>query len=85
MLHAIPRGIFSWDFTVFRDGTAITEIDMSGWGERAKFRIGGQTYSVYRESMVQGTFVLQSGDGVQARAHVRRRDAACFRFPAKFS
>jgi DNA-binding MarR family transcriptional regulator len=34
MLYASPHGIFSWDFTVFRHGTAITDIDMSWWRER---------------------------------------------------
>src|SRR5438270_12778801 len=68
MLSAAPHGIFSWDFTVFREGTAIADIDISGWRERAELRVGGQVYSLYRESMLEGTFVLRSGDLVLARA-----------------
>ena len=68
MLSAAPRGIFSWDFIISRDGTMIADIDMSWWGERAELKITGQTYAVYRESLLEGTFVLQSGEQVLARA-----------------
>ena len=67
-LRAAPHGIFSWDFTIFREETAIADIDMSMWRERAELRIGDQIYSVYRESMLEGTFVLRTGDLVLARA-----------------
>ena len=46
----------------------IAEIDMSMWRERAELRIADQIYSVYRESMLEGTFVLGTGDLVLARA-----------------
>ena len=68
MLHATPHGIFSWDFTLSKDGVALAEIDMSWFRERAEVKIGEQTYTVYRESVMQGTFALQSGDQVLAQA-----------------
>jgi hypothetical protein len=68
MLRAVPHGIFSWDFTIFRQETAIADIDMSMWRERAELRIAEQIYSVYRESRLKGTFVLRTGDLVLARA-----------------
>jgi hypothetical protein len=68
MLRAAPQGIFSWDFTIFREDKAIADVDMSSWRERADLKVDGQIYSVYRESMLQGTFVLRSGDLVLARA-----------------
>jgi hypothetical protein len=68
MLRAAPHGILSWDFTIFRGETAIADIDMSMWRERAELTIDGQVYSVYRESMLEGTFVLRSGDLVLVRA-----------------
>jgi hypothetical protein len=68
MLDAIPHGIFSWDFTVWRNGEAIADIDMSWFREHADVQIGGQTFSVYRESMLKGAFALQAGDRILARA-----------------
>jgi hypothetical protein len=68
MLHATPQSIFSWDYTVLRGRAVMAQIDMSWFRERAEVEIGDQTYSVHRESIVQGTFVLQSRGQVLARA-----------------
>ena len=68
MLDTTPRGLFSWGFTVRQDGDTIADIDLSWFGERAEIRAGGQTYSAYRESLLAGTFVLQSGERALARA-----------------
>ena len=68
MLHATPRGLFTWGFTLYEGGDAIAEIDPSWFGESAEIRAGGQTYSAYRESLLGGTFVLQSGERLVARA-----------------
>jgi hypothetical protein len=68
MLRAVTRGIFSWDFTIFQEERAIADIDMSMWRESAALKVGGQVYSVYRESMLEGTFVLRPGDLILARA-----------------
>jgi hypothetical protein len=74
MLDATPRGLFTWGFTLYEGGDAIAEIDPSWFGESAEIRAGGQTYSAYRESMLAGAFVLQSGD----RALVRARKVSAF-------
>ncbi len=68
MLRAIPKGFFSWDFTVLQDGVPIAEIDMSWFRERGEFDIVGQRYEVYRESWLAGRFVIQSAAGVLATA-----------------
>ena len=68
MLSATPRGLFTWGFTVRQGGNTIAEIDPSWLGERAEIRAGGQTYAAYRESLLAGTFVLQSGERALARA-----------------
>jgi hypothetical protein len=60
MLHATPRGLFTWGFTVRQCGDTIADIDPSWLGERAEIRVEGQSYSAYRESLLAGTFVLQS-------------------------
>jgi hypothetical protein len=68
MLYAIPRHLFSWDFTVLRDGAVLAEVDQAWFGEWAEVTIGGQAYAVSRESILQGTFSLRCGDQVLARA-----------------
>jgi hypothetical protein len=68
MLHAAPTGLFTWDYTVYEDDTPIAFIDMSWWRERGEVQIAGVTFQVYRESLLAGRFVLQSGDQVLARA-----------------
>ena len=68
MLTATPHGLFSWGFTVRQDGNTIADIDPSWFGERAEIRAGGQTYAAYREGLLAGTFVLQSGERALARA-----------------
>jgi len=68
VLHATPHGVFSWDFTVSRDGVAIAEIDMAWFRERADVKIGEQTFSLYRQSAAKGSFTLQSGDTILAQA-----------------
>jgi DNA-binding response OmpR family regulator len=50
----------------FAEETAIADIDMSMWRERAELRIADQIYSLYRESKLEGTFVLRTGDLVLA-------------------
>jgi hypothetical protein len=70
MLYAAPRGIFSWNYTVrAKDDTVIADIDMVWFGESAEVTIGGQGYTVRRESVLHGTFALLQGDRVLARAH----------------
>ena len=57
-----------WGFTVQEGGDAIAEINPSWFGERAEIRVKGRAYSAYRESMLAGTFVLQSEERTLARA-----------------
>ena len=68
MLHATPHGIFSWGFTVYQGDAVVADIDMSWLRERAPVKIGDGAYKVYRESVLEGTFLLQSGAEVLARA-----------------
>ena len=68
MLHATPRGLFTWGFTIRQGGDTIADIDPSWLGERAEIRVEGQAYSAYRESLLAGTFVLQSEERTLARA-----------------
>ena len=45
MLHAVPRGWFSYNFIVFdRSGTPVARTDLSSWRETAKPEVGGTRY-----------------------------------------
>ena len=68
MLHATPRGLFTWGFTIRHSGDTIADIDPSWLGERAEITVEGHTYSAYRESLLAGKFVLQSEERTLARA-----------------
>jgi hypothetical protein len=68
MLQAVPKGWFSSKHIVSENGTPIGMIDMSGWRESAELTIKGSTYKVYREGSMSGSFVLEGGGSILARA-----------------
>jgi hypothetical protein len=68
MLKAIPKGWFTPDFTVLQDGTPVADIDLSLWREAADLQIQGMTCKMYREGLVSGSFLLEAGGEVLARA-----------------
>src|SRR5262245_35504780 len=68
MLHATPRGIFSWGFTFRQGGKALAEIDPVWIGEAAEVAIAGQPFTLARESLLEGKFVMRRGREVIARA-----------------
>lgn len=68
MIEAIPGGLFSKDFSLHEQGRLLAELDVSSWREKAELEIGGTPYRLYREGLVSGAFVLESDDGILARA-----------------
>ena len=68
MLEATPLGIFSWAFAVRRDGETVAEIAPAWVGEQAEVTVAGEPYTLTRESVLEGTFAMRSGDRVVARA-----------------
>ena len=68
MLRAVPRNVFSWDFSIQANGAAVAEIDQSWFRERGEFVLDGRRFTVYRESWMGGDFILESDTGVIARA-----------------
>jgi hypothetical protein len=68
LLTIEPKRWFSWDFTVSQGTRAIADIDISWWRERGELTIEGRTFRVTRDGMIGGDFVLESSDGVVARA-----------------
>jgi hypothetical protein len=68
MLTLVPRHPFSWDFKVMQGPHVIAEIDNGWWRERADIAIGSDPYTVRRESVLRGEFVLEHGGTALARA-----------------
>lgn len=68
MLRAVPKGLFSWDFTVSLADRVIADVDMSWFREKGELEVEGQRYAVYREGLMSGRFVLSSQAGVLAEA-----------------
>jgi hypothetical protein len=64
MLRVIPKGWFSYDYTVFeRDGTPVGQVDLSNWRETAKLEVGGEHYTGHREGWRSQEFALEKEDG----------------------
>ncbi len=69
MLRAIPKGWFSWDFTVVDEESGpVAEIDVSTWREKGLLTVDGVGYEVFREGLMSGAFLLKQGDSLLARA-----------------
>jgi hypothetical protein len=68
MLRIVPQRWFSWDFTVSQGSELVAEIDISWWRERGELAVQGESFSVSRQGMMSGDFLLESGRGVMARA-----------------
>ena len=68
MLRAVPKGWFSSVYKVLDNNTHVATIDPSYFREAAELTIRGSTYSLYREGLMSGAFVLKSGGSVLARA-----------------
>jgi hypothetical protein len=68
MLNMIPKS-FSWTFSVMDGSKQVAEaVDLSWLTEKGELKIHGVVYKAYREGMMSGAFVLESPDGVIARA-----------------
>ena len=68
MLKAIPKRWFSWDFTVMEGSQPVADIDVSWWREKGLLTVHGTDYTVYREGLMSGAFILELDGTVLARA-----------------
>jgi len=68
MLTVIPKSWFSWNFTVMDGSRAIADIDVSWWREKGLLTVDGIDYNIYREGLMNGTFILELSGAVLARA-----------------
>jgi hypothetical protein len=76
MLEAAPVGKFSWAFTVSIGGETVAEVTPAWFSERAEVTVAGKSYTLARESVLEGTFAMRAGDRVVASA---RKPSAFFR------
>jgi hypothetical protein len=69
MLELVPLGWFSWDFSIFQNGSPIGQIRISSsWREKGVLAVGGSSYNVYRERLMSGQFILELNGTQLARA-----------------
>jgi len=68
MLKVIPKSWFSWDFNIMDGSRAVADIDVSWWREKGMLTVDGIDYMVYREGLMSGTYILDLGGTVLARA-----------------
>jgi hypothetical protein len=78
-MKLIPKSWRSWDFTAFDGSQAVADFDISSWREKAILTVQSDQYSVHREGMMSGDFILQSAAGPElARAEKPSAFRRCF-------
>jgi hypothetical protein len=68
MLRAIPKSWCSADYKVLENDTVIAVVSLSLFREAGELTVAGSSYPVYREGLLSGSFVLESGGSILARA-----------------
>lgn len=64
MLRAIPRSLFSWNFSILEDSAEVAGLEVAWMRERGRlFLADGTEYNLYRQGWLSGPFVLE-GEGV---------------------
>ncbi len=68
MLEIVPNGCFTWNFTLFEKGKPIANFDLAWFHEAGELVVGDTSFNVYREGVMNGSFVLKAGGEELARA-----------------
>lgn len=68
MLRAVPKRWFSSAYKMLDNDTTVAIVDPSLLREAAELTIQGSTYSLYREGLMSGAFILANGGSILARA-----------------
>lgn len=68
MLTAVPKGLFSWDFTLCNGDRPVAEVGLAFWPERGSLNAEGTNFTVRREGLLSGAFLLETAGKVVARA-----------------
>lgn len=70
-LVAAPRGWFAWDYALLWDGREVARVDVARLRERGAVRTGEGEWTIRREGVMRGDFLLEAGGAVVARATKR--------------
>jgi len=68
MLQARPVSAFSRDYHLEADGRTIATLDVSWWKDAGTMSIEGTEYSLSREGLMSGAFILEEDGRELARA-----------------
>ncbi|GIV59635.1 hypothetical protein GQ464_014325 [Rhodocaloribacter litoris] len=68
MLHARPLGPFSWNYRIFDDETPVAVTERSWFREAGHLLLEEAAYTVTREKLLGGRFLLACDDRVVASA-----------------
>ncbi len=67
-IQAKPKNLFSWGFDLYESGNFVLTMDMSWLREGGHFEGGGLQYTLSRESVWSGDFLLQANGQTLASA-----------------
>jgi hypothetical protein len=68
MLEAIPTNLFSYNFRLQQGGELVGEVDVSMLRDKAQVELQEGTYTLRREGLWSGDYLLEKDDTVIARA-----------------
>ena len=68
MLEAIPTTLFSTNFRLEQENQLVGELDPSMWRCQATLELEDGTYTLYREKLLGGDYLLEHNGTVVARA-----------------
>ena len=69
MLRAIPRSLFSWDFSIREDDVEVAGLEVAWMSERGRLVLAdGTEYNLYRQGWLSGPFVLEGEGTILAQA-----------------
>jgi hypothetical protein len=69
MLRAIPRSLFSWDFSIREDDVEVAGLEVAWMSERGRLVLAdGTECNLYRQGWLSGLFLLEGKGTILAQA-----------------
>ncbi len=68
MLRAIPKSWYSQDYVILENDTKIASVDFAMWREAAELTTRDASFRMFREGLINGSFVLKAGVSTVALA-----------------
>lgn len=69
MFRAIPKNVFSWNFSIWQGDRRIGELDFAWLRERGRLQIADTVFQLNRQGLWSGDFTLEHDGAVLARAN----------------